>query len=48
MPTGRGDGGKKNDKKKSKAQLEKDMKRGSATAPEPMTFEVVRPKRKER
>ena len=45
---GRGDRGQKNDKKKSKAQLEKELKRqGSARPMEAMTFEVVKPKRKE-
>ena len=49
MPTGRGDGGGKNNKKKSKEQLEREMKKQTSVRPiEPMTFEVVKPKRKER
>ena len=48
MP-GKGDRGNKNEKKKSKAQLEKELKRGGTARPiEAMTFEVVKPKRKER
>ena len=46
MPMGGGDPKHKNAKKKSKKQLEKDMKRGPASAAPPMTFEVVKPKRK--
>ena len=46
---GSGDRGQKNEKKKSKAQLEKDLKRQGVSRPmEAMTFEVVKPKRKER
>jgi len=49
MPSGRGDGGTKNQKKKSKEQLAKEAKRQATVRPiEPMTFEVVKPKRKER
>ncbi len=49
MPGGGGDRGQKNDKKKSKAQLDKDLKKGGSARPvEAMTFEVVKPKRKER
>ena len=48
MP-GSGDRGQKNEKKKSKAQLEKELKKQAGTRPvEAMTFEVVKPKRKER
>ncbi len=50
MPSGRGGVKDKKNKKKSKEQLERDMKRKSfSTAPvESMTFEVIKPKRKER
>lgn len=48
MPAGRGDFGGKKQKKKSKEQLAKELKRGPSQAAEPMTFEVVKPKRKER
>ena len=50
MPTGGGDAGGKKAKKKSKEQLEKELKkRGGSMAPTaPMTFEVIKPKRKER
>ncbi len=50
MPSGRGGVKDKKNKKKSKEQLEREMKRqGSSTAPvESMTFEVIKPKRKER
>jgi len=49
VPTGGGDTGKKNQKKKSKAQLEKELKKKSLSAPmQPMTIELVKPKRKER
>ena len=43
---GGGDPKHKNQKKKSKKQLEKEMKRTPSAAPPPMTFEVVKPKRK--
>lgn len=46
MPTGGGDPKNKGQKKKSKKQLEKDLKRGTAAPAPPMTFEVVKPKRK--
>lgn len=46
MPMGGGDPKHKNAKKKSKKQLEKEMKRQPASTPPPMTFEVVKPKRK--
>lgn len=49
MPSGRGDSKDKNKKKKSKAELEKELKRkGSAAPMQPMTIELVRPKRKEK
>jgi len=49
MPTGGGSPKDKKQKKKSKERLEREMKRKTALAPvETMTFEVVRPKRKER
>jgi hypothetical protein len=49
MPTGRGETKKKNEKKKSKEQLEKELKkRGAAQPVAPMTFEIVKPKRKEK
>lgn len=50
MPTGRGEIKDKKAKKKSKEQLEREMKKKSfSTAPvESMTFEVIKPKRKER
>ncbi|MGH2450709.1 MAG: hypothetical protein ACRDGE_05470 [Candidatus Limnocylindria bacterium] len=49
MPMGRGDIKDKKTKKKSKAQLEKDLKKkGNVAPPPPMTFEVIKPKRKER
>lgn len=52
VPTGRGEVKDKHAKKKSKAQLNKELKKkGSivSTAPvESMTFEVIKPKRKER
>ena len=39
----------KNDKKKSKEQLERELKRKGPAAPvQPMTFEVVKPKRKDK
>ncbi|MGH2377167.1 MAG: hypothetical protein ACRDGT_01685 [Candidatus Limnocylindria bacterium] len=50
MPSGRGQIKDKKNKKKSKEQIERDMKRKSvSTAPvESMTFEVIKPKRKDR
>jgi hypothetical protein len=50
VPTGGGDAGGKKAKKKSKEQLEKELKkRGNSIAPAaPMTFEVIKPKRKEK
>ena len=46
MPMGGGDPKHKKQKKKSKAQLEKELKRAPTSAPPPMTFEIVKPKRK--
>ena len=49
MPSGRGDAKDKNKKKKSKEQLEKELKRKGVAQPvQPMTFEIVKPKRKEK
>jgi hypothetical protein len=52
VPTGGGDSGGKKSKKKSKEQLEKELKKrgGTGFAPPaaPMTFEVIKPKRKEK
>jgi hypothetical protein len=49
MPSGRGEAKDKNTKKKSKEQLERELKRKGTSAPvQPMTFEVVKPKRKEK
>jgi hypothetical protein len=49
MPSGRGDAKDKNAKKKSKAQLEKELKRKTIVAPvQPMTVELVPRKRKEK
>ncbi|MBI3522330.1 MAG: hypothetical protein HY071_04425 [Chloroflexi bacterium] len=48
MPTGGGLSGGKNQKKKSKKQLEKELKKGTAAPAPPMTFELVKPKRKEK
>ncbi len=49
MPMGRGDIKDKKNKKKSKEQQEKELKRKGPLAPvESMTFEVIKPKRKER
>ncbi len=49
MPSGGGSPKDKKNKKKSKEQLERELKRSStSSAPvESMTFEVVKPKRKE-
>ena len=47
MPTGGGDAGGKKAKKKSKEQLEKELKKKTVAAPvQPMTIELVPPKRK--
>jgi len=50
MPTGRGEAKDKNKKKKSKEQLERELKRkGVGQQPvQPMAFEIVKPKRKEK
>jgi hypothetical protein len=49
MPTGGGDAGGKKAKKKSKEQLEKELKKRGTVAPvNPMAFEVIKPKRKEK
>jgi len=49
MPSGRGDAKDKNQKKKSKEQLEKELKRKSLVQPvQPMTIELVPRKRKEK
>ncbi len=50
MPTGGGSPKDKKNKKKSKEQLERELKkRPTSPAPmESMTFEVIKPKRKER
>ena len=49
VPSGRGDSKDKNKKKKSKDQLEKELKRKGVMAPmQPMTIELVKPKRKEK
>ena len=49
MPSGGGSPKDKKQKKKSKEQLEKELKRQSSFAPvESMQFEIVKPKRKER
>lgn len=49
MPMGRGDIKDKKNKKKSKGQLERELKRKGPLAPvESMTFEIVKPKRKDR
>ena len=49
MPTGRGEAKDKKAKKKSKEQLERELKKKSVMQPiQPMTFEVVKPKRKEK
>ena len=47
MPTGRGDARDKKQKKKSKAQLEKELLRRPTAAPaQPISVEIVKPKRK--
>ena len=49
MPSGRGEAKDKNKKKKSKEELERELKRKGSVAPvQPMTFEVIKPKRKEK
>jgi hypothetical protein len=49
MPTGRGEAKDKNKKKKSKEQLERELKKKGVAQPvQPMTFEIVKPKRKEK
>ena len=50
VPTGRGEIKDKKNKKKSREQLEKELKRQTGGSPvlESMTFEVVKPKRKDR
>jgi hypothetical protein len=49
MPSGRGDAKDKNKKKKSKEQLERELKKKGVAPPvQPMTFEIVKPKRKEK
>jgi hypothetical protein len=50
VPSGRGQIKDKKQKKKSKEQIEREMKRKSVSAApiESMTFEVIKPKRKER
>ncbi len=50
MPSGGGSPKDKQNKKKSKGQLERELKkRPTVAAPlESMTFEVIKPKRKER
>ena len=50
MPTGRGEAKDKNKKKKSKEQLERELKRkGVGQQPvQPVAFEIVKPKRKEK
>jgi hypothetical protein len=50
MPSGRGDAKDKNKKKKSKEQLERELKKKGTGQPvvAPMTFEIVKPKRKEK
>lgn len=48
MPSGGGNAGHKNDKKKSKKQLEKELKRPGATTIQPMTIELVQKKKKQK
>ena len=49
MPSGRGEAKDKNKKKKSKEQLERELNRKGSVAPtQPMTIELVKPKRKEK
>jgi len=49
MPSGRGEAKDKNKKKKSKEELERELrKKGLSTPVQPMTFEVIKPKRKDK
>lgn len=49
MPSGRGEARDKKQKKKSKEELERELKKKGNVAPvQPMTFEIVKPKRKEK
>jgi hypothetical protein len=49
MPTGRGEAKKGKEKKKSKEQLERELKKKTVAAPvQPMTIELVPRKRKEK
>jgi len=49
VPSGRGEAKDKNKKKKSKEQLERELKKKGSLAPmQPMTIELVKPKRKEK
>lgn len=48
MPSGGGSPKDKKNKKKSKEQLEREKKRTTLAPVESMTFEVIKPKRKER
>jgi hypothetical protein len=49
MPSGRGEAKDKKKKKKSKEQLDRELKRKSGVTPvQPMSFEIVKPKRKEK
>ena len=49
MPSGRGEAKDKNKKKKSKEQLERELKQRASVVPvQPMTIELVKPKRKEK
>jgi hypothetical protein len=49
VPSGRGDSKDKKKKKKSKEQLERELKQKGTIAPmQPMTIELVKPKRKEK
>ena len=49
MPSGRGEAKDKKQKKKSKEQQERELKKKSGVTPvQPMTFEIVTPKRKEK
>jgi hypothetical protein len=49
VPSGRGEAKDKNKKKKSREELERELKRKGSMAPvQPMTIELVKPKRKEK
>ena len=49
MPSGRGEAKDKNKKKKSKEELERELRKKGLSAPvQPMTFEVIKPKRKDK